>query len=870
MNTAWSQTKEQVLAALKSNARTGLTRDEAGDRLRRFGPNRLQKERTVTFWGVFKEEVTEPMILLLLVVGIVYALWGELRDAVTILVIILLLVLTEISTEYRAKRAIAALRRLSPPLAPVVRGGVLLEVPGFEIVQGDIILLESGVRVPADARLIDSYGLQADESALTGESVPVDKEDRPVAPETPLADRINMVFAGTTITRGRGRAVVTAGGMETELGRITGLVLEAKEPKTPLQLAMKQLAGLLVGVAVFFSVIIPCIGLLQGKPFKDMILTGLSMAFATIPEELPIVITMVLGVGALALSRRHVLVRRLRAAETLGAVTAIVADKTGTLTENRMSLGRLVADAPEKVFGTGPLSTNEVFLLEAGVLTSNVKRSVSGGYAGDPMEVALWEAAEKAGLTSGRLHDGYRLRKEYSFDNRRKMMSAAFETGPGGGGVVFAKGAPEAVLAASSRISVGGAESPKSPANEAAWLAEADRMAAEGMRVIAFASKQVKEPGRLSQEEAECELAFAGLAGFLDPVRSGVPEAVQAITEAGIRTIVVSGDHPFTVKRVAAEAGIPNSLEPVTGAELERMTEEDFKDTVRRAPLFARTTAEQKLKIVAHLHEMGEVVAVTGDGINDAPALRSADIGIAMGETGTEVAREAATMVLTDDSFISIADGVREGRKIFDNLTKGITYYLCVKVALVLTFLAALILSKPFPFAPIQIILLELFMDLAASATFVAEPIERGVMTRRPRNPKEPFVNRLMLRKIARGSLCLAGAVVINYLYASASGQSIQQAQTLAFATWLVGHVFLALAMRSEQEPLWRLGLLSNMTMIAWGVASLGTLVVVTTVPQAREALKLTSMDLRTWLLALGVPFVAVFWMELFKGQRTQ
>ncbi len=865
MSNPWSQTKEEVLASLGVDAERGLGPAEVRDRLRRHGANRLQRERPLTFWGVFKEEVTEPMILLLLFVGVVYALWGGLRDAVTIFVIIILLVFTEIFTEYRAKKAVKALGKLSPPLAPVIRGGAAAEAATPDIVPGDLILLEVGVRVPGDGRVIESFGLQADESALTGESVPVDKDDEPVPAETPLAERRNMVHAGTVITRGRGRAVVTATGMATELGRITGLVLEAKEPKTPLQLAMKQLAGFLVWVAVLFSAVIPAIGLLQGKGLRNMILTGLSMAFATIPEELPIVITMVLGVGALALSKRHVLVRRLKAAETLGAVTAIVTDKTGTLTENRMRLERLVPASSGGNGGArgGTLSPGEAEILEIGRLAANVKRRPTGETAGDPMDVALVEAAEKAGAGLRPRFSSCRLRKEFSFDNRRKVMSAVFETN--GRGLVLVKGAPEALAAASTRTAAPGGDRPKTAEDDAAILRSVDEMTARGMRVLAFGRKDVEAPDAVSQDEAEKDLVFVGLAGFADPVRPGVAEAVKTITGAGIRVLVVSGDHPRTVESVAAEAGIPYHGKPVTGAELEAMTPDEFGRTVREASLFARTTAEQKLEIVKRLREAGAVVAATGDGINDAPALKSADIGIAMGETGTEVAREAANMVLTDDSFISIADGVREGRKIFDNLTKGITYYLCVKVALILSFLVALVLSIPFPFAPIQIILLELFMDLAASATFVAEPAERGIMERRPRDPAKRFVGRAMLAKIAVGSISLASAVVTNYLIFYKTGWGVTHSRTVAFATWLIGHVYLALTMRSDRQSLGSLGLFSNRAMTAWAGAAAGTLVFVTSVPQARAALKLSGMGFRSWLLALAVPFATIFWRELFK-----
>jgi len=863
MQQPWTKTAEQVLLTEASNPQTGLSQAEAKRRLQQFGPNQLVKERTTSFWAVFKEEIAEPMILLLLVVGIVYSVWGDVSDAITIFAIIIALVFVEIFTEYRAKRAIAALKRLSPLTNPVMREGMYMRIPSSEVTRGDIVLLEAGEKVPADARIIESFGLQVDESSLTGESSPVAKGTEALPDDIPMAERANMVFAGTTATKGRGRVVVTATGMDTEMGKITGLVLEAKEPKTPLQLAMKQLAGLLVWIAVFFSVLIPAVGIIQGKPYQEMILTGLSMSFATIPEELPIIITMVLGVGAFALSRKNVLIRRLRTAETLGGVTVIVTDKTGTITENKMSLAEIAAGTTSSVPSEDRMSRAESSLLKIGAITSCLKKATEGCYLGDPLEIALLEGARAAGISPEELQEQYNLKREFTFDNERKMMSAIFQRDSES--FVYAKGAPEIILARSSSIAQGSGERNKTEVDEEEILARAGGMAAKAMRVIAFAYKKIDDGAELTQEEAESDLVFLGLAGLVDPPRAGVAEALRATKEAGIRTMVVSGDHPLTVQRVASEVGIDSNGKVITGVELDRIAEKDLPERVKEVSLFARTSPEQKLRIVNVLQGAGEVVAVTGDGTNDAPALKSADIGIAMGETGTEVAREAAAMVLTDDSFISIVAGVREGRKIFDNLKKGVSYYLSVKVALVLSFLIPLILGIPFPFAPIQIVLLELFMDLAASATFVAEPMEPDTMQRPPRPRSEKFIDRSMLTNIFLGSLSLAAAVLINYTLAWYAGWGLVIAQSVAFGTWLVGHIFLALTMRSQRQSLWEIGLLSNRIMLLWAAAALAFLVLVTSIPSAQGPLRVTSLNPLNWFLIIAVPFVTIFWLELKK-----
>lgn len=859
----WSKSKEEVLGLLNVNPQTGLSPDEVTRRLKQFGANRLVRERTITFLGVFREEVTEPMILLLLSVGVFYAVWGELRDVITIFAVIAALVCTEVFTEYRAKKSISALRRLSPKTTSLIRSSAYTRVPATDVVPGDILPLEVGDLVPADGRVIDSFGLQVDESPLTGESAPVSKEDEPLPENTVIAERSNMVFAGTIVTGGRGRVVITATGMDTELGRITGLVLETKEPKTQLQLAMRQLAGLLVWVAVSFSVIIPIIGIVQGKPYKDMILTGLSLSFATIPEELPIIVTMVLGMGALALSRRHVLTRRLRAAEILGGVTVIVTDKTGTITENRMTLAQLATGGALIDFAPQNRSAPQLELLRVGVLTSHIKKTAEGHYAGDPLEVALLEGARLSGLSPEDLQSQGSLKREFGFDNRRKMMSVVFQQSSES--LVYAKGAPEVILAKSSRVAHDSGVHEKTLEDEEEIRKSAEIMAAEAMRVIAFAYKKAEQNQNFSQEEAESNLTFLGLAGLVDPPRTGVREAIQATKRAGIRTIMVSGDLPLTVQKVASKIGIDSEGEVITGSEMSGMDEPALMEKLKKTSAFARSNPEQKLQIVQALRKLGDVVAVTGDGINDAPALKSADIGVAMGETGTEVAREAADMVLTDDSFTSIVDGVREGRKIFDNLRKGVAYYLSVKIALVLSFVVPLALNLQFPFAPVQIVLLELFMDLAASATFVAEPMEADTMSRPPRSPKARFIDRDMLTSMALGAVSLSAAVLINYLFTWYSGQGLAEARSVAFGTWLVGHIFLAFTMRSQRQPLTRIGFLSNKVMLVWAGSALLFLVFIASVPFVQPAIGVTYISPLNWLLVVGVPFLTIFWLELRK-----
>lgn len=863
MHEPWSESPDDLLKLLNTNSGSGLAQAEAKNRLNQSGLNRLTIERKISFWGVFLKEIREPMILLLLIVGIIYSIWGQARDALTIFVIIAALIFVEIFTEYRAKKGIAALKKFSQPTVTLLRDGSYQSIPTIEVVKGDVAILEVGEIVPADIRIIQSFGLQANEAALTGESTPVAKYDRALPHDTILAERNNMVFAGTTIARGRGIGIVTATGASTELGRITGLVVEAKEPKTSLQKTMKQLAGLLVWVAVSFSVIIPVVGILQHKPVKEMILTGLSLSFATIPEELPIIITMVLGIGALVLSRKNVIIRHLSTAETLGDITTIVTDKTGTITENKMAVARIASDSTSKPFTLGNFSPTDLLLLRIGLLTSCTRMTSGECTSNDPTEAAIIEAAKKADIDARQLLSEVTMQMEFSFDNERKMMSAVFDKD--GESIVYVKGAPETILARSSNIAHGLSERKKADTDNEVIRNAIENMAGEAMRVIAFAYKKVKDRAGITQDEAENSLVFVGLAGLVDPVRPGVEAALKTTKEAGIRTIIVSGDYALTVQKVASQLKIDSDGELITGGELDQMDNSELKDKLKKVSLFARTNPEQKLRIVKLLQESGEVVGVTGDGINDAPALKSANVGIAMGETGTEVAREAAGMVLADDSFSSITAGVREGRKIFANLKKGVTYYLSVKIALVLTFLIPLILDIPFPFSPIQIILLELFMDLAASTTFVVEPIEAGTMKRPPRQQNEKFINRSMLTNMGIGSISLAAAVLINYLTAWYLGWGPVQAQTIAFATWLMGHIFLAMTMRSHTESIWKIGISSNKAMLIWAATALAFLLLVTNLSVAQAPLKLTTLNANGWLLAFLTPLITIFTFEIKK-----
>lgn len=850
---------EELLRELGSDPERGLTSIEAKARLLKYGENSLGEAEKETFWGALKEEAREPMILLLIGVGVLYSIWGSILDAATIFTVIAVLVLSEVYNEWKAEQGIESLKKMTTPRPLVLRDDKIVEVSSSELVPGDVLPLGVGERIPADARLVKSYGLQLDESSLTGESLPVNKAaDATVSPGAQITDLENMVLSGTLIVQGEGLAVVTATGRGTELGHIATLTEEAEEEETPLQVAMEELSKTLVWVAIFFSVSIPVLGYLRGQPLQTMILTGLSLSFAVIPEELPIIITMVLAVGTYTLSQRGALVKRLRASETLGSVTVIATDKTGTITESVMRLGHIYWDGKLAEPST---DAAERGILEVGVLATRGQTTVASdrlrGF--NPMGAAVADSATKAGASIPELAK-WSLVNEFSFDNRTKIASYVYRID--GKLRVYTSGAPEAVLARSRKVLKGGKAATLNAAEKGMITSVIGEIAVLGERALAVAYKDIKDED--IEKAPEGGLVLAGILSFIDPPRAEVGNVVKMCREAGIRVVMLTGDHPETAKAVAAKVGI-DSASVLTGPEITAMDDHALGEAVKTTSVFARITPEHKLRIVRLLKGNGEIVAVTGDGVNDAPALKEAAIGIAMGVRGTDAAKEAADIVLTDDDFVSIGSAVREGRKIFDNLRKGVKYYLAVKVALVLIFLLPIALNVPLPFAPIQIILLEMFMDLAASSGFVAEGFESDLMRRPPRDPRAKFLDRGTLTGIFASAVSLFVAVSFCYLVAYTRTGNLVYAQTVAFSAWIISHIFLAFVRRSEKTPLLKAGLFSNRVMVLWAIAAVGMLLAVTYVPFLQDLVKVTAIRKLDWAMILGSSFVATVWIEAAK-----
>ncbi len=754
----------QPLAVLweRTGSRTGgLTAEEVKQR-RGTIVVRTEGSQTMALLGELLESVVEPLQLLLVVVGVLSAIFGELRDAIAIFMVIALVSVVEAVSEIRAKRALRALRDLSAPNALVRRDGAVAAVPVDALVIGDVLLVEAGSVVAADARVVEADGLATDESRLTGEPVAAAKGPEPVDADAPLAERSSLLYAGSAVVAGAGEGLVVAVGAETEIGRLGRLVEEAREPPTPLQRAMAELARAALIVAVTACVVVPLIGVLRGQPAREMLLDGLTLAFATIPEELPILVTVLVAIGGLRLAQDGVLLRRLRAAEAVGAMTVLLADKTGTLTENRLGIERIDGDR-ERVLAVAAAAHG------AAAAQDSVDRALAEA-AGEPA------ASERLG--------------RYPFDPVRKRESAVWRD-PGGAWVA-AKGAPEAVLDACAMTET----------ERASVLARVAQLADDGLRVIAVAERHDAGVPR-DAAHAEQELTFVGLAAFRDPLRPGVPDAVAELAHAGVRTIVVSGDHPKTVAAAAREAGLDAPEVLHGGAALAALDDDELAERLRGEAVIARATPEDKLRLVRVLQERGEAVAVTGDGVNDAPALAAANVGIAMGARGTDLAREASDLVLVDDAYPTIVDAVAGGRGLASQLRRAVAFYLGAKIALVVVVATPLVLGLPAPFHPVHIVILELFMDVGASVAFVSEPPAPGAMDHPPRDPARRFLDDAQLFAIALTAVALTAAVLPTFLIVQAQWGT-DMAIAAAVAGWLIANVAIAWTLRARPALPWR------------------------------------------------------------------
>lgn len=801
-----------VARELKTDGDRGLTSDEAARRREQAGPNEIRERGRRSIWKIAIAQFQDFMILVLVAAAIIAALIGEAEDPIVIVAIIVINAAIGFAQDYRAERTIAALKRLAALKATVVRDGERRTIAAADIVPGDIVILEMGSAVPADLRLIEASSLRVNEAVLTGEAVPVEKQEAALADAgLALADRVNLAFKGTLVTYGRARGVAVATGMATQLGRIAGMVEAVPEAQTPLQKRLaifgRQLAvAILVVCAVVFLA-----GVWRGEPLLLMLLTAVSLAVAAIPEALPAVVTVMLALGARTMAAQQALVRRLPAVETLGSVSFICTDKTGTLTLNEMrAVEALVAGKRLPVRALDGANATAAQLLTAMALCTDAERDGRGEIVGDPTEVALWRAAADAGFDKAALARRAPRLMEIPFDSDRKRMTTLHRDGSGV--VAYTKGAPERVLERCTAVLT---DAGPPAGDRSAALAIADAMAGGGLRVLALARRDWKElPPRADAESIERELTLIGLVGLRDPPRPEARRAVAVCRSAGITPVMITGDHPVTARAIAGELGMieEDSDAILNGRDLDGLTDHGLAARIADVRVYARVDPAQKIRIVTALQERGHFVAMTGDGVNDAPALAKADIGVAMGKGGSDAAREAASLVLLDDNFATIVSAVREGRHIFDNIRKFIGYVLSCNAAEILTILLAPFFGLPVPLLPIQILWINLITDGLPGLALVAEPAEGEVMKRRPRPPRESIFAHGMWQHIVwvGSAMALIGLVMQAYAVRLTPGHW----QTMVFTFLTLAQMGNVLASRSERESLFRQGLFSNIPLL--------------------------------------------------------
>jgi len=908
--TGWHHlTIAETLDRLDVDASVGLTSTEAAHRIKRTGRNELPAGKGRSVWRILRDQLLAVLVLVLIAAACISMAMGDVGNAWAIIAIVALFVLLGFVQEYRAERAMAALKRMAVPIVRVRRDGIELEIEAAELVPGDIVLLETGNLVPADCRIFESANLHCRESALTGESEPVAKETAPLeeGKALPLGDRRNMVYMGTMVNHGRGCAVVTATGLNTELGRIAGMLQSVEEGMTPLQKRLDHLGRVLAAVSVAIAAVIFGIGVLRGEELRLMFMTAVSLAVAAVPEGLPAVVTITLALGAQRMLSRHALIRRLPAVETLGAVTVICSDKTGTLTTNRMSVAML--DTAGHVLeisgeqrgehlvdlasgGTADLSASLRLLLMAGTLCNDARLRTDDvpGHLhaiGDPTEGALLASACRYGIDRSTLERFLPRTAEIPFDSIRKRMLTVHQFAlpaeqlppelclpglfPGGeqGGLACVKGAVESVLPLCSGYVMDGVLEPLDAVSRERIVSAAAAMAKRGMRVIAVAIRPLGA-FELTEEIAfvENRLIHVGLAGITDPPRPEVRKAVAGSISAGIRSVMITGDHPLTAVAVARELGIGSDGKVLTGLELDRMSVAELREVVGGVAVYARVAPEHKLKIVEALQANGEIVAMTGDGVNDAPALKRADIGVAMGLTGTDVAKEAADMVLRDDNFATIVAAVEEGRVIYDNIRKFVKFSIAGNIGKILVVLVGPFLGMPLPLLPLQILWLNLLTDGLLGLGIGVEPAERQIMHRPPYPPGESIFARGTGGHMLRVGI-MTGVVPLVLGYWQWQGGNGSW-QTLVFTSLALAQVGQVLAIRSRRDSFFSVPPWSNLPLFSLAVSVVCLQLAVVYLPALQSIFVTAPLSFNELLLCAAASSL-VFWgieLEKWLGRR--
>jgi len=890
MKTWWNLDPEATARELKTDLSSGLRSEDISSRRETFGPNQLMEQKGRGPVKIFLEQFADFIIWVLIGAAVVSGFLKEWVDAMAIVAIVVLNAILGFIQEYRAEKSLQALRKLAVPTSRVIRSGVREVVPSADLVPGDLVELEAGDHIPADGRVVwHTPNFAVQEASLTGESTPILKTRGCLeGEEIPLADRTNMVYMGTPVVSGKARALVAETGMKTELGRIAGMIQAIEHEATPLQRRLEQFGKWIVYLAFALVALVFGLELLRGGKVLDMFLTAVSLAVAAIPEGLPAVVTIALALGVQRMVRRHAILRKLPAVETLGCATVICSDKTGTLTKNEMTVRTVVTPAATyRVSGAGYEPKGEFLrddvavrpgdhpdllaCLKAGVLCNGAELVEAEGrfkIVGDPTEGALLTAAAKAGMTKEALSADFPFVEEIPFDSERKMMTIVRRAGATEKHIAYVKGAPDILLERCSRVLDGGLARPARKEDHARAFKSVDALSAQALRVLAVAYREFEgRPERFEAEALETELVFAGLLAMIDPPREEVKEAIAKCRASGIATVMITGDHKNTAVAIARELGFyDEDSKALTGEELDRLDDETFAREVARTSVYARVSPEHKLRAVRAWRKRGDVVAMTGDGVNDAPAVKEADIGVAMGITGTDVTKEVSDMIITDDNFASIVAAVEEGRGIYDNIKKFIHYLLSCNTGEILVMFVASLLGLPVPLLPVQILWVNLITDGLPALALGMDPVEKGIMNRPPRRTDEAIITparvKLILAQGAFIGLCSLLAFVF-VLYVEKEG--LARARTAALIALACSQLYHSLNCRSQRVSLFKLGLLTNVKLLIAAAASLGLQLAILYLPVTQRIFQVEPLGLLDIAVIMTISSFPLWAMEILK-----
>ncbi len=881
-------TVPEALNSLQTSI-NGLTSQEAQERLAQFGSNALVGKESISPWMVFLSQFKNFLIIILLIAVALSAILGELADACVIALIVLFACGLGFVQEYRAERAMESLRKMAAPTASVLRDGKEIVISSTLLVPGDVVIIGVGDRIPSDARLVEAVNLKTDEASLTGESAPVEKTIQIINEDAAVADRNNMVYMGTAAVYGRGKAVITSTGMATEFGRIATMLQEVKSQRTPLQVSLDQMGKWIAVGAITLCIILAAIGVARGHEILEMFIWGVSLAVAAVPEALPAVVTIALAIGVQRMVKRNALIRKLPAVETLGCTTIVCSDKTGTLTQDQMTVRQIyIRNDFFDVSGTGYEPRGEFLLkgtprnpeedkhlrmlLTIGSLCNDarlIQDEDKWQIKGDPTEGALVSMAAKAGLWQNELNDLFPRIDEQPFSSERKRMTTVHRTAVGE--VTYSKGAPEMILNSCRYILEGEQKRELTDEDKQNISSAAQLMAGNALRVLSIACGNL--PGAAGQSRViEEDMVFVGLVGMIDPPRDEVKDAIRLCGQAGVKTVMITGDHKMTAIAIARELGLFKEGEALSGAELDNLDDEEFSAIVEKVEVYARASPAHKLRVVEMLSSKGHVVAMTGDGVNDAPALKKADIGVAMGITGTDVSIEAADMVLTDDNFISIVAAIEEGRAVFNNIKKFLMYLLSCNIGEILLMGVAILFgpligipSEVLPLIAIQILWVNLATDGLPALALSVDPPDPDLMSRRPRRRGESIFSRPVIGFLAGAGSWTAIVSLLVFLWALNSGRSFIESQCMCFVTLILIQFFNALNCRSEKHSIFRIGLLSNKWLLLAITVSLCMTVMLVYIPFLQEVFHTYALSAVDWYIAVASASSVLIVVEIGK-----